>query len=321
MSQSSKDISVTAVRRASGWASALLIIALLSGNLLSYAVWGLDRLLFDTAGIHMEFQLYQICAGLLPTVLSAVFAALAARKLTGYRVRKMFADRPKMMHPGTIFLGFGLCLGLNLVTSFLTELFTKWLNEYGAVIAPPNFSYSSDTPLWSGMLVLYSCLIAPLVEEIIFRGYILRLLRRFGTGFAILFSALLFALYHYDFTQMLPTFVMGCFFGYMAVRYESILPVIGVHVLNNVVAVSLSTFSPGFSPEAMLFIDIILYAVALISLVVTLSIYRKGFPKLREPVLVGQLTKGKAFAAAMTSPVCILLFLIYLYQVISKIIV
>ena len=310
---------VSAVRKASGWASGLVIIALFAATLLSYAVWGLDSLIFKVTGIQIDLELYQIFASILPTTLGAATATLVARKLTGIKIKELFNRSEK--HLKTVVVGFGLCIGLNLVTSLVTELFAQWLNKGGAVVTPPDFSYSNETPFWSCALLVYSCLIAPVLEEVIFRGYVLRLLRRFGTGFAILFSALLFAFYHYDLTQLLPAFVMGCLFGYIAVRSESLLPVIAVHVLNNVVAVLLSTLLPVLSPTIVLTLNIILYALALVSLIIAISVCRGEFRKRRGPALEGQLAQTKVFGAALLSPTWILLLLVYLYEIITKILV
>lgn len=314
----SAENSTFAVRKASGRCSALLIIALFTATALSYEIWGLDLLLFYLTGRGINVQLYQILASILPTVLGAVASVFAARKFTGYRVKTILV-RPQI-HFKAVLLGFGLCMGLNLVTSLLSNLLTQWLNHGGITVNPPDFSYSPESPFFSAVLLLYACVIAPTLEELIFRGYILRFLQRFGNGFAILFSSLLFAFYHFDLTQLLPAFVMGCLFGYLAVRCESVLPVIVIHVLNNVVAISLSTFSPVLSPTAILAINAVLYALAIVSLIVALSMHRKNLWKLQRPALEGQLTAGKTFGAAFTSPIWILCVLVYLYQVITKII-
>lgn len=306
------------VRRASGKASGLLLFFLFFAILLSYGVWGIDWILYHAVGIHMDFQLYRILAGILPGICGAVAAVLAAGKLTGFSLKELLTG-PRM-RPGAVFLGFGLCMGLNLTTSFLAQRLTQWLNQGNASIIPPDFSYSPEKPFLSGVLVLYSCLIAPVLEEVIFRGYILRLLQRFGSGFAILFSALLFAIYHFDLTQFLSAFVLGCLFGYLAVREGSVSAVVVIHMLNNVIAVLLSTISSAVSPVILLAIYTALYAFALISLIVWFCTNRQNRQKPKSPSSKGQLTTGKALGAAVSSPIWILLFLVYLYQVITKII-
>lgn len=82
-------------------------------------------------------------------------------------------------------------------------------------------------------------LLAPLSEEIVFRGAILkRLLQspRLSTWAAIALSALLFALIHMNPAQMPHAFVIGLLLGWMYWRTGSILPGMAFHWANNSVA-------------------------------------------------------------------------------------
>ena len=314
MTESPRHIKpASVVRRTYGKASALIIIYLFTATVISYSAWALDGLLWNISGIAMDVQLYGILASILPTVCGAAAAILVARKLSGFQVKEILI--PPHLRPGIILLGFGLCMGLNLAASYLTGLLTQWLNQGGVSATPPDFSYSSERPLLSGFLIFYACLIAPILEEIIFRGYILRLLQRFGNGFAILLSAILFGIYHFDLTQLLPAFAMGCLFGYLAISCDSIFPVIVIHTLNNIVAVCSSSLS---SP-IVLVIDIALCVFSFLSLVIAIFLKHRDHQKPRIADADRQLTRWKALGAAATSPIWILLLLVYFYQVIIQI--
>lgn len=82
------------------------------------------------------------------------------------------------------------------------------------------------------------CLLAPLVEEVVFRGAILRaLLGCFDRHWiAILVSAAIFALIHLNPVQMPHAFLWGLFLGWMYYRTGSILPGVLAHWVNNTVA-------------------------------------------------------------------------------------
>jgi len=85
----------------------------------------------------------------------------------------------------------------------------------------------------------YVCigLLAPIAEEIAFRGAILRsLLGRFSTWTAICLSAFLFALVHMNPAQMPHAFIIGILLGWMYYRTGSILPSMTFHWVNNSVA-------------------------------------------------------------------------------------
>ena len=72
-----------------------------------------------------------------------------------------------------------------------------------------------------------------LVEEFLYRGVILRALMRFGTGFAILTSSLLFALMHGNLSQIIFAFPLGLLFAILVVRTGNLWITIVVHFLNN----------------------------------------------------------------------------------------
>jgi len=79
-------------------------------------------------------------------------------------------------------------------------------------------------------------LLAPLCEEIVFRGAILRTLLsifRSKAWAAIALSALLFALIHANPAQMPYAFVVGLLLGWMYWRTGSIVPGTLLHVVNN----------------------------------------------------------------------------------------
>ena len=81
-------------------------------------------------------------------------------------------------------------------------------------------------------------LLAPVCEELVFRGAILRALlhwtpRHWG---AIAISALLFALIHANPAQMPHAFIIGLLLGWLYYRTDSIVPGIVYHWINNSIA-------------------------------------------------------------------------------------
>ncbi len=75
-------------------------------------------------------------------------------------------------------------------------------------------------------------------EELLFRGYIqTRLRRRWGPGWAILLTSILFGVMHIDPVQ--GTFAMGVgfFLGYLTERTGSLWPAMVCHTVNNMVSI------------------------------------------------------------------------------------
>jgi hypothetical protein len=90
-------------------------------------------------------------------------------------------------------------------------------------------------------------LLAPLSEELVLRGAVLRsLLRssRLSPWGAIAISAVLFALVHFNPAQMPHAFIIGLLLGWMYYRTDSILPGVAFHWVNNSIAYVLYNLYP-----------------------------------------------------------------------------
>lgn len=94
--------------------------------------------------------------------------------------------------------------------------------------------------------VLSICLIGPLAEEVVFRGAIERRLleKNWSPWYAIVISALFFAVAHMNFAQGFTATVIGIFMGWVYYRTRSIWPTVFIHVLNNTTATIVALASP-----------------------------------------------------------------------------
>jgi membrane protease YdiL (CAAX protease family) len=107
------------------------------------------------------------------------------------------------------------------------------------VIPPPswfwelfNKVFESDFGIYGAILKVV--IVAPIVEEMIFRGVIMQGLMRNYTKFTAVFvSALMFALFHLNPWQFPATFILGLLLGFLRVRSNSILLCILGHAINN----------------------------------------------------------------------------------------
>jgi hypothetical protein len=77
----------------------------------------------------------------------------------------------------------------------------------------------------------------------------MRPLRRFGNGFAICVSAILFALLHKNFVQAPMALVAGLGLGYAAVRTETLWVPMAIHAFNNAVSVGVGLAVQRMEPE------------------------------------------------------------------------
>ena len=89
-------------------------------------------------------------------------------------------------------------------------------------------------------------LMAPLVEEIVFRGAILRALLRWKNNpwIGIVISAVLFSAIHMNPAQMPHALLIGILLGWMYYRTDSIIPGVIYHWVNNSIAYLMFAFYP-----------------------------------------------------------------------------
>ena len=106
------------------------------------------------------------------------------------------------------------------------------LNSFGYSIAEGMESLQTDPNNFS--MFLYAGILAPITEEILFRGLIQRSVLPFGKKFAILVSSLTFGLFHGNLIQTPYAFVVGLVLGYVAAEYN-ILWAMVLHMINNLV--------------------------------------------------------------------------------------
>lgn len=92
---------------------------------------------------------------------------------------------------------------------------------------------------WS--MLAYSALLAPISEELVFRGYLLRSLEKYGAKLAIVVSAAMFGLMHANIMQTPFAFCVGLILGYVAYNYGIVWSIV-LHFCNNFVISGVSDF-------------------------------------------------------------------------------
>ncbi len=138
-----------------------------------------------------------------------------------------------------------LIAGAQLISSFWIGTLEMVMNQFGKSVLDMLDAVSGESSTVS--MLLYAAVLAPVSEEILFRGLILRSLRPCGKRFAIFGSALLFALFHGNLLQAPYAFLAGLVLGYCAAEY-SLLWSTALHVFNNLVLADLMTRLTGLMP-------------------------------------------------------------------------
>ncbi|NKC12064.1 MAG: CPBP family intramembrane metalloprotease [Gammaproteobacteria bacterium] len=116
-----------------------------------------------------------------------------------------------------------------------------WFNHLSATFIPPEVAREEAQMLQrlvgGGLVSVISVgLLAPIFEEIIFRGILLRgFLQHYGPRRGIILCALLFAGFHLTASQFPFAFVFGCFVGWLYWRTRSLWPCIVAHAGYNLI--------------------------------------------------------------------------------------
>lgn len=70
------------------------------------------------------------------------------------------------------------------------------------------------------MIMIYAGFVGPVVEELVFRGFLMRRFEKYGKGFAVIVSAVLFGIMHMNPLQIVFGILMGLLLGYVAIEYS-----------------------------------------------------------------------------------------------------
>lgn len=117
----------------------------------------------------------------------------------------------------------------NLIGVFVNSLLGKLK---GGTVANPLESYAlDDSSLW--IKVLFLAVLAPLIEEFIFRRMLIDRMRPYGEKLAVVTSALMFGLFHGNFSQFFYAFALGVLFGYVYLRTGKLIYTAALHIVLN----------------------------------------------------------------------------------------
>ena len=155
-------------------------------------------------------------------------------------IRNIDYDWRMWLSVGLSILGLGIILTELYNTVIYVLPMPEMFQDILQIMVGEKRSYLSD--------LFGAVVIAPLTEEIIYRGIILKgLLAHYTQNWAIVWSAILFGLVHLDPWQFPVIFILGLVFAYWVIQTGSLWPAILGHALNNLIFVTFWHFDvPGF---------------------------------------------------------------------------
>lgn len=151
-------------------------------------------------------------------------------RMTKIPVSNLFQTRDFTAGHALIYIAIALCI--QTITGYLAVGITELLEGVGITVYEPDMSPTQDlkTVLIS---FIYSVIVAPVTEELLVRGFVMKNLSRVSQHFGILMSAFFFGVWHENLAQFILAFCAGCFFGYITVKHNSLIPSMIAHMAVN----------------------------------------------------------------------------------------
>ena len=201
-----------------------ILLYLLSSFLSSHKMMGMGAELFrvlNSDWFSMAGQSLLAYAIMLPIV-EKILRRVPETKMEPRRMRKgkLFSFAVLVMGGGYIFNLAGSLI--NIVLAQLTGRPAENLMPINDVLQHMNWA-----------VAVYVGIIAPIIEEYIFRGLILNRLRPLGEKAAVIFPAVMFGLMHGNLSQTMYATAIGIVFGYIAVKTGRIFYNTVLHILVN----------------------------------------------------------------------------------------
>lgn len=138
------------------------------------------------------------------------------------------------------------------------------------------------SPRYAILSVMYTCIVSPVTEELLYRGFVMKNFGRVSQRFGILMSAFFFGLSHGNIAQFILAFSVGIFMGYIDIKHNSVLPSIIVHIAINMQATAATIIENYFAGNVTIgkifTLALLIFAVA--GLVMFILLCRNNvFPK------------------------------------------
>ena len=212
---------------------ALLLMAMMSYLLQQGTVFlqSLDKH-FGWGWPPLVWQGISLLVGIVYIAVPTVFL-ISALGESPQRLIPLVAVRADYLWPA-MGVAFGVAVAGNYFSVFLLALLQQ--AGYTAITYMPEIGSGVPSMIFT---VLAAGVVPAILEEFLFRGAILQALRPFGNGFAVVVSAVLFAVCHASFAQLIPALLIGLCLGCFTIRSGSLVPGMIFHFLYNTLALVL----------------------------------------------------------------------------------
>lgn len=225
-------------------------------------------------------------------------------------------DYPELIHTRDFSFGKAaaycmIALFLRTAAAYAASGAEAIVSKFGHTTNTLNTDGMAETGFGTALMILYTCLIAPITEELLFRGMLLRTFSRANQRFAIFATAFFFGLVHGNIPQFLLGFILGIFLAHITLKHGSIFPAVIVHMFMNTF-VQLMSFISDHADDT----EFLIFSLSLMLLNITgfiTLLYFRSEDKL--PATTPAQTR-RGISVALTSPAFLAALVLFIGQIV-----
>lgn len=191
--------------------------------------------------------------------ISRIFALLVLFPLMGRFLHLHLRDivGSTKVEPAKLLQYVSVTLGIQGLAYALTSLLQRQI--YGSTFSPAEMTVVVLNG-YTIISVIRLVLLTPIFEEVLIRGFLLRLIAPYGKMFSIIVTASIFSIGHGNVWQTLTAFSLGLIFAYITLETGTVKYAIILHMAVNAVPV-IEEFVGIFSPTLSVILLVAMYAV------------------------------------------------------------
>lgn len=125
-------------------------------------------------------------------------------------------------------------------SAYLAQGIEQIFGKFGYTTVVADTDDIGVTGIGFAVMTVYSCIIAPITEELFYRGMLLKVFSRANQRFAVFATAVFFGLGHGNIPQFTLAFLLGLFLAHITMKHNSIVPSIIVHIFINSMVTAIS---------------------------------------------------------------------------------
>lgn len=174
-----------------------------------------------------------------------------------------------------VYLSLGSITALAVTGMFTADFIVRIIGDSN--FESINYNYDNLSLQMQILTACTSIFLSPVVEEIIFRGFMYRYLSDFNKPVALILSSLIFALTHGTLVHLYIAFIGGLILACVYEKTRRLRFAIVIHMTYNLLATVLSFFSyPVFMSNIIFIVVFNVITIAVLFLLVKASVYNKS---------------------------------------------